>query len=262
MNFDRMNGVTASAFALLRRDKSAVDTMAMAGESATVGRANTQRAERKIGRVRLRRTVNRSIWGSTESHPTVSKLRGRGGHGADISHYTWQASVRSLRGQSLLQDKLEKKGTSPKIWYWTIFRSGKFESAASQNDPVEIGRNWSRKFLQFLENFSGVYPPGGEGSAPRWLVRSDWVRVGQTDSRVAGDARIPKRQPPSRSVAVSHAQSRQTRAERKVQPRRQFPRTPNAFGGTVFGVRGSRHSPDVLSPGISRQLQVITGKLS
>jgi len=68
-----------------------------------------------------------------------------------------------FRGQSLLQYKLEKKGTSPKTWYWPIFQIGKFDMAANQNDPGEIERNRSRKFLQFLENFSGVYPPGGYG---------------------------------------------------------------------------------------------------
>jgi len=66
-----------------------------------------------------------------------------------------------FRGQSLLQHKLEKNGISPKTWYRPIFQIEKFNMAANQNDPAEIERNWSRKFLQFLENFSGVYPPGG-----------------------------------------------------------------------------------------------------
>jgi len=48
MNFDRMNGIKASAFALLWRDKSAAAMVGM-GESATAGRAHTTRAEGKIG---------------------------------------------------------------------------------------------------------------------------------------------------------------------------------------------------------------------
>jgi len=147
MNFDRINRAKASAFALLRRDKSAAAAMA-----------------KPDGGVRLCRTLNRSIWGSTESHPTLSKLRGRGGHGVEISRNTGHASVRLWHGQSLLQHKLENNGISPKTWCWPIFRSAKFEPPASQNDPAEIGRNRSRKFLQFLENFSGGYPPGGEGA--------------------------------------------------------------------------------------------------
>jgi hypothetical protein len=62
---------------------------------------------------------------------------------------------RLFRGQDLLLDKLEKNGSSPKTWYRTIFRSAKFEPAENQNDPAEIDRKRSLKFLQFLENFSG-----------------------------------------------------------------------------------------------------------
>ena len=68
-----------------------------------------------------------------------------------------------VRGQLLLQGKVEKNGSSPKTWYRGFFQIGKFEPSENQNDPAENKRNRSLKFLQFLENFSGVYPPGGEG---------------------------------------------------------------------------------------------------
>jgi hypothetical protein len=70
---------------------------------------------------------------------------------------------RLFRGQSLLSGKLEKNGTSPKTWYRAILRPAKLEPAAHQNDPNEIERKPSRKFLQFLENFSWVYTPRGAG---------------------------------------------------------------------------------------------------
>jgi len=93
--------------------------------------------------------------------------------------YTLNLISAYFRSQSLLQDKLEKKGTSPKTWYWPIFRSAKFEPPASQNDPAEIGRNRSRKFLQFLENFSGVYPPGGEGVSAESGVKKKHTTAGK-----------------------------------------------------------------------------------
>jgi len=77
--------------------------------------------------------------------------------------YTFNLISAYFRGQHLLQHKLEKNGISPKTWWWPIFQIGKFELAASQNDPAEIERNRAPKFLQFLENFSGVYPTGGRG---------------------------------------------------------------------------------------------------
>jgi hypothetical protein len=67
--------------------------------------------------------------------------------------------------KTLLLDKLEKNGTSPKTWYRAIFQIGKFEMVANQNDPAEIGRKRSRKFLQFLENFSGDIYTGGSRNA-------------------------------------------------------------------------------------------------
>jgi len=63
-----------------------------------------------------------------------------------------RTSVQPFFGKSLLQDKLEKNGISLKTWSWPIFQIGKFELAASQNDPAEIERNRAMKFLQFLEN--------------------------------------------------------------------------------------------------------------
>ena len=88
MNFDRINRAKASASALLRRDKSAAK-MVVVGQSATVGRVHTPRADRKIGRVRLCRTLDRSIKGSTESHPTLLKSRGAGNR---------RTAPRSVRG--------------------------------------------------------------------------------------------------------------------------------------------------------------------
>jgi hypothetical protein len=66
-------------------------------------------------------------------------------------------------GQFILWDKVEKNGFSPKTWYRAIFRVGKFELAANQNDPPKNERNQTLKFLQFLENFSGgiLSPRGG-----------------------------------------------------------------------------------------------------
>ena len=209
---------TASTFA----GAPSADTM--------VARANIQRTQRKIGRVRLCRFIRHSLGdGGTQDrsiHPrtpnvfgvgygstperirgTLSKLRGRGGEGVEISRNMRQASVRSFRGQSLPQPKLEKNAISPKTWYWPIFRSAKFEPAASQNDPAEIERNWSLKFLQFLEDFSGVYPPGGRRGGK--LGRSDWVRLGQNDSRAAEGERVGiSLNTGQASVASRHAQSR------------------------------------------------------
>ncbi len=76
----------------------------------------------------------------------------------------------SFSGQELLQDKLEKKGTSPKTWYWALFQTRRAEVVTNQNDPAENERNRRSKFLQFLENFSGVYP-WGEGPALRWNLQ-------------------------------------------------------------------------------------------
>jgi len=157
MNFDRVNRMTASAFA----------ATASADNAATAGCAKTQRAEGKLGRVPRTpntfggRTPDRS-WGR-QSFTLPCQKFGRGGEGAEISRNTGPASVRSLRGQHLLQHKLEKNGISPKIWYWPIFQIGKFELPANKDDPAEIERNWSLKFLQFLENFSGGIPTGGRG---------------------------------------------------------------------------------------------------
>ena len=149
----------------------------------------------------LCRTLNRSILGSTESHPTVSKPRGRGGEGVEISRNMGQASVRLFRGQSLLQYKLEKNGISPKTWYWPIFRSAKFEPAASQNYPAEIKRDRALKFLQFLENFSGVYPPGGEGaSAPSAECRIIVMKIARLKTWPAS---VASRCAQSRSVTVT-----------------------------------------------------------
>ncbi len=69
---------------------------------------------------------------------------------------------RNGRGIPHLQDKLKKKGASPKTWYRTFVQIATFEAVANQKDPVENERSRSLKFLQFLENFSGGYP-WGEG---------------------------------------------------------------------------------------------------
>jgi hypothetical protein len=83
---------------------------------------------------------------------------------------------RVFRGQDLLPDKLEKKGISPKTWYWAIFRPGKLELAANQKDRVENERNRTLKFLQFLENFSGgVYTGGADSEELR--VQSAELRI-------------------------------------------------------------------------------------
>jgi hypothetical protein len=80
-----------------------------------------------------------------------------------------RAQRRPHRCKFLLQHKLEKKGTSPKTWYWAVFQVGKFEMAENQNDPAEIDPNRSLNFLQFLENFSGGYiPPGGAGKCAHY----------------------------------------------------------------------------------------------
>jgi len=68
---------------------------------------------------------------------------------------------RVFRDQGLLPGKLEKNRTSPKSWYCAFFQSGKIELVENQNDRPQIETKRRLKFLQFLENFSGVYPPGG-----------------------------------------------------------------------------------------------------
>jgi hypothetical protein len=70
-------------------------------------------------------------------------------------------SRRAFRTVQLLLDKVEKKRTSPKTWYRAVFQAGKCEAVENQKDPGENECNQSLKFFQFLENFSGVYPPGG-----------------------------------------------------------------------------------------------------
>jgi len=215
MNFDRIKRMKASAFALLRRDKSGAATMAMAGESATVGRANTQRAERKIGRVRLRRAVNRSIWGSTESHPTLSKLRGRGvmawkflvtpgKRPSDCCAANLFPSI-NWRKTAFLQ----KHGIGP------FFKSGSSKPLQAKMIRPKMSAIGAGNFSNFWRISPGYTPRRGLNE--ECGVRSEWVKVGQTDSRVVGNAPHPK---VPAAVMVSHAQSRQTSAEWKVQPRR------------------------------------------
>ena len=106
-----------------------------------------------------------------QAEPPPSPQRLRRTRGWTSRRDQRHAECRSVRSQCPLQHKfqsrthsgLEKNGTSPITWYWPIFRSTKSEPAASQDDPAEIERNQSWKFLQFLENFSGVYPTGGRG---------------------------------------------------------------------------------------------------
>jgi len=164
MNFDRIYRAKASAFALLR-DKSAA--------AKTLADRRTEKIE--SGPV----WIKEGILTANHADSKASRIRGSGvvrvfgvfrGYKINLSSAYYprisgkvQASARSLRGQSLLQDKLEKNGISPKTWCWPIFQIGKFEPAANQIDPAEIERNQSRKFLQFLENFSEVYPPGRRG---------------------------------------------------------------------------------------------------
>jgi len=105
---EKNTSIDESAFALLRRDKSAIASVASAfAATASADKSKDKRVDKP------------------KRHPVR----------------------RSFRGQSLLQHKLEKNGTSPKTWCWPIFRIGKFEPAVSQNDPAEIGRNRSGKFL-------------------------------------------------------------------------------------------------------------------
>jgi hypothetical protein len=75
----------------------------------------------------------------------------------------------------LLPHKVEKNRVSPKTWYRDFFQIGKFESAANQNDPVEIEHNRGRKFLQFLENFSGrdIYRGGVEVGSAELITRKE-----------------------------------------------------------------------------------------
>jgi hypothetical protein len=46
-----------------------------------------------------------------------------------------------LDGQEVLLHEVEKNSLSPKMWYWAISQTGKFELAANQNDPAENERN-------------------------------------------------------------------------------------------------------------------------
>jgi hypothetical protein len=101
-------------------------------------------------------------------------------------------SVRLCRlvgGQEILANQVEKNGLSPKTWYCAIFQMKKLETFANQNDAPESGRNRSRKFLRFLENFSGVYIP------PRWRMLSEWpnpVPVYQCGCRLCFCQRQPE----------------------------------------------------------------------
>jgi hypothetical protein len=62
---------------------------------------------------------------------------------------------RSVRGREILANQAEKNRISQKMWYRAIFQIGQFEVAENQNDAAKTGRNRSRKFLGFSENFSG-----------------------------------------------------------------------------------------------------------
>jgi len=117
MNFDlvkrdesfRLHAVTARQVRLRQNG-------CYGGQVGTVGRAHTPRAEGKtLGCLESfgGRTQIDLFNGSTESYPAVSKLVALVVKAWKISRKTSQASVRSLRGQSFLQHKLEKNGISP-----------------------------------------------------------------------------------------------------------------------------------------------------
>ena len=81
-----------------------------------------------------------------------------------------------LAGGKFLAKKVEKKRVSRRTWYWAFIQRLKLQRAALQDLATQMGRDWSGKFLQFLENFSGVYPRGGaDASAVRRAHRRGGV---------------------------------------------------------------------------------------
>jgi len=173
-----VNSTRASACANLRRDKSAFalpfyraaarrrptygSTVAGVASACSVNLSfvtgHVAVCDGKCDGLGLRKCLNDKICdGVTAQNP--------GGYGATrYSRHPFRV-FRVFRGQLLLLVKVEKTRISPKTWYWAIFQIGKFELAANQDIPAEIGQNQSLKFLQFLENFFGgdIYRGGGSG---------------------------------------------------------------------------------------------------
>jgi len=147
----------ASAFTLLRRDKSASAKMvAMVDKSATVGRAHTPRAEGKIGR------VPRKLSGV---EPQIDLLTVRQSLTLPCQNFV-ALVVKAWKF-------LVKHRKHPSVHYAVnLFSSINWRKMAFLQPRMRSG-------LRFLENFSGVYPPGGGGMASA-------VRLGQSDARVAG----------------------------------------------------------------------------
>ena len=155
MNFDRVNRIKAFAFALLRRDKSAA-AMAKPEELAKASRANTQRADRKIG-------------GGPRKLSEVEPLIDRSGVRQSLSlpcQIFVAVGVKAWKS-------LVTWGKRPSDRYAVnIFSSTNWRKSAFLQPRMRSG-------LQFLENFSGVYP-GGRGQCESFPagIRGQEFRLG------------------------------------------------------------------------------------